>query len=256
MIFLSSSVSRPRIVELDFLVERAGEVAHRARERVEDGRDRQHRQLDDVLAQLFGDEVEAHAVVAEVDQELAHAARHRVERVGVLGELLSRDRSRRTRASSRASRTRSRSWLSTRSSRRSSVCRSNALRLCTTISGARCASRSSFSIGHAQRLPQLGRLALRTGQTTLGSSLSWESDPVTRSLVPGSDPVSTAASLAQMSPTSTALHLAAGELVDARGHQVDRAEHDVEDVAIEQRRSLAWPRRTDLRAGVRSARCR
>ena len=73
--------------ELDFLAERAGEVAHRARERVEHRRDRQHRQLDDVLAQLFGDEIEAHAIVAEVHEELAHAARHRVERIGVLGEL-------------------------------------------------------------------------------------------------------------------------------------------------------------------------
>ncbi len=73
--------------ELDFLVERAREVAHRARERVEHRRDRQHRQLDDVLAQLFGDEIEAHAIVAEADEELAHAARDRVERVGVVGEL-------------------------------------------------------------------------------------------------------------------------------------------------------------------------
>ena len=73
--------------DFDFLAERAGEVAHRARKRVEHRRDRQHRQLDDVLAQLFGDEVEAHAIVAEVHEKLAHAARHRVERVGVVGEL-------------------------------------------------------------------------------------------------------------------------------------------------------------------------
>ena len=73
MIFLSSSVSRPRIVDLDFLVERPRQVAHRARKRVEHRRHRQHRQLDDVLPQLFGDEIQAHAIVAEIDEELAHA---------------------------------------------------------------------------------------------------------------------------------------------------------------------------------------
>ncbi len=73
--------------ELDFLVERAREVANRPRKRVENRCDRQHGQLDDVLAQLFRDQVEPHAVVAEADQKLAHAPGHRVERVGMLGEL-------------------------------------------------------------------------------------------------------------------------------------------------------------------------
>ena len=72
----------------------------------------------------------------------------------------------------RASRTRSRSRLSTRSSRRSSVCRSNALRLCTTISGARCASRSSFSTG------------TRSDCRSSGAFASLGSDPCT---VRGSD---------------------------------------------------------------------
>ena len=74
-------------LELDFLAEGARQVADRPRERVEHRRDRQHRQLDDVLAQLFGDEIQAHAIVAEADQKLAHAPRDRIERVGMLGEL-------------------------------------------------------------------------------------------------------------------------------------------------------------------------
>src|SRR2546421_751506 len=73
--------------ELDFLVERPREVANRPRKRVEPRGDRQHRELDDVLPQLFGNQIQADAVVAEVDKELAHPPRQTVERVGVVREL-------------------------------------------------------------------------------------------------------------------------------------------------------------------------
>ena len=114
----------------------------------------------------------------------------------------------------RASRTRSRSRLSTRSTRRSSVWRSNALRLCTTISGARCASRSSFSTGTRSDCRSSGALAVPGsdlaasdgGQTPLGRSCDRGSDPG-----PGQQRGELGADVADFDR----VHLAASELVDA-----------------------------------------
>ena len=74
--------------QLDLLVEGPRQVAHGAWERLEHRRERQHRQLDDVLAQLFGNVGEPHAVVAEVGQQQAHAAPNRLKGIGVLAEFL------------------------------------------------------------------------------------------------------------------------------------------------------------------------
>ena len=73
--------------DLDFLVELPRQVARRARERVEHRQQRQHREADHVLPELFGDEIEAHPVVAELAAELAQAAAELLQRFGVLAEF-------------------------------------------------------------------------------------------------------------------------------------------------------------------------
>ena len=83
----SSSVSRPVIVSSTSLPNDRDEIAHGARERIEHRADRQHRQIDDVLPQFFGDQRQARLVVADVGDERSHAAEMRVERVGVLAQF-------------------------------------------------------------------------------------------------------------------------------------------------------------------------
>ena len=97
---------------------------------------------------------QARLVVAEVHEERAHAPVDRVERVGVVAELRRGSLVEPAPAALRGrGRAAGRALISTR---RNSAWRSDAFRLWMTISGARCVRLSSFSIGHAQRLPRPG----------------------------------------------------------------------------------------------------
>jgi hypothetical protein len=73
--------------QLDLLAGRSRQVAHGAREGIEDGRHRQHGQLDHVMPQLLGDQRQLGLIVADARHQGAQAPHDRVQRIGIVAEL-------------------------------------------------------------------------------------------------------------------------------------------------------------------------